>query len=45
MIKIETIEIAGFAAAFSALRLPFGKGGRAEIERRISYEHPGQERD
>ena len=29
MIKIETIEIAGFAGAFSALRLPFGKGCRS----------------
>lgn len=29
MIKIETIEIAGFAAALSALRLPFGKGSRS----------------
>ena len=29
MIKIETIEVAGFAAAFSALRLPFGKGCRS----------------
>ena len=31
MIKIETIEIAGFAAAFSALRLPFGLGERSVI--------------
>ena len=31
MIKIETIEIAGFAAAFSALRLPFGKEVRSTI--------------
>ena len=32
MIKIETIEIAGFAAAFSALRLPFGKEARSRLE-------------
>ena len=32
MIKIETIEIAGFAAAFSALRLPFCKEERSRIE-------------
>ena len=31
MIKIETIEIAGFAAALSALRLPFGKEVRSRI--------------
>lgn len=31
MIKIETIEIAGFAAALSALRLPFGKEMRSDI--------------
>ena len=31
MIKIETIEIAGFAAALSALRLPFGLGERSVI--------------
>jgi hypothetical protein len=29
--NIETIEIAGFAAAFSALRLPFGKEVRSRI--------------
>ena len=29
--EIETIEIAGFAAAFSALRLPFGKEVRSMI--------------
>lgn len=33
MIKIETIEIAGFAAALSALRLPFGKEVRSVIIR------------
>lgn len=31
MIKIETIELAGFAAALSALRLPFGLGERSVI--------------
>ena len=30
--KIETLEVAGFAAAFSALRLPFGKEVRSRIE-------------
>ena len=30
--RIETIEIAGFAAAFSALRLPFGKEERSKID-------------
>lgn len=30
--NIETIEIAGFAAAFSALRLPFGKEVRSDIK-------------
>jgi hypothetical protein len=30
--RIETIEIAGFAAAFSALRLPFGKEVRSMID-------------
>ena len=29
--RIETIELAGFAAAFSALRLPFGKEMRSVI--------------
>lgn len=44
MIKIETVEIAGFAAALTALRLPFGKDERSEInsdllfnEEEISY--------
>ena len=32
MIKIETIELAGFAAALSALRLPFGKEVRSMID-------------
>ena len=30
MIEVKTIEIAGFAAAFQALRLPFGKERRSE---------------
>ena len=30
--KIETIEIAGFAGALTALRLPFGKDMRSRIE-------------
>ena len=30
--KIETIEIAGFAGALTALRLPFGKEVRSKIE-------------
>lgn len=30
--KIETIEIAGFAGALTALRLPFGKEVRSDIE-------------
>ena len=29
--KIETIEIAGLAGALTALRLPFGKEVRSEI--------------
>lgn len=38
MIKIETIEIAGFAAALSALRLPFGKEVRSEIIKNLEWE-------
>ena len=30
--KIETIEVAGFTGAFTALRLPFGKEKRSRIE-------------
>ena len=30
MIQVKTIEIAGFNAAFQALRLPFGKECRSE---------------
>lgn len=37
MIKIETIEIAGFAGAFSALRLPFGKEARYEINKDLEW--------
>lgn len=37
--RIETIEIAGFAAAFSALRLPFGK----EVRSRIMTHHDSDE--
>ena len=33
--RIETIELAGFAAAFSALRLPFGKEVRSKIDLRF----------
>ena len=29
--KIETIEVAGLAGALTALRLPFGKDVRSEI--------------
>ena len=36
--KIETIEIAGFAAAFSALRLPFGKEERSNIRKYVQFE-------
>lgn len=32
MIEVKTIEIAGFNAAFQALRLPFGKECRSECE-------------
>ena len=38
MIKIETIEIAGFAGAFSALRLPFGKEARYEINKDLEWQ-------
>jgi hypothetical protein len=38
MIKIETLEIAGFVAAVQALRLPFGKECRSEAySTRIEY--------
>ena len=39
--KIETIEIAGFAAAFSALRLPFGKEERSHIDSYYKYDKSG----
>lgn len=32
MLKIETLEIAGFASVLQALRLPFGKNCRSETE-------------
>lgn len=32
MLKIETLEIAGFASVLRALRLPFGKSCRSETE-------------
>lgn len=38
MIKIETIEIAGMAAALTALRLPFGKEVRSEIHKDLEWE-------
>ena len=38
MIKIETIEIAGFAGAFSALRLPFRKEERSTIRKYVQFE-------
>ena len=41
MIKIETIELAGFAAAFSALRLPFGK----EVRSKVSFSILAEEKE
>lgn len=38
MIKIETIEIAGMAAAISALRLPFGKEVRSTIQVKFDFQ-------
>lgn len=32
MLKIETLEIAGFASVLQALRLPFGKECRSQVE-------------
>ena len=32
MIRINTLEIAGFAGALKALRLPFGREMRSNIE-------------
>lgn len=44
MIQVKTIEIAGFNAAFQALRLPFGKECRSECDfystRNEDYEPP-----
>ena len=39
--KIETIEIAGLAGALTALRLPFGKEVRSNIESQIGF-HPSE---
>ena len=36
--RIETIEIAGMAAALTALRLPFGKEVRSEIHKDLEFE-------
>ncbi len=41
MIKIETLEVAGFASAVQALRLPFGKECRSEVFKR--YYSDGQQ--
>lgn len=38
MLKIETIEIAGFASALKALRLPFGLDSRSEITTTLKFE-------
>lgn len=38
MIKIETIELAGMAAALTALRLPFGKEVRSDIQHHLTLE-------
>lgn len=35
--KIETIELAGFAGALKALRLPFGKEERSDIEAKRGF--------
>ena len=39
--KIETIEVAGLAGALTALRLPFGKKVRSNIESQIGF-HPSE---
>ena len=39
--KIETIEIAGFAGALTALRLPFGKEVRSHIDTFHKYDKSG----
>lgn len=39
MIKIETIEIAGMASVLQALRLPFGKECRSEVEAEWGYQN------
>ena len=38
MINIETIEIAGMASVLQALRLPFGKECRSEVNSHYSFE-------
>lgn len=38
MINIETIEIAGMASVLQALRLPFGKECRSEVNSHFSFE-------
>ena len=40
MIEVRTIEIAGFAAAFEALRLPFGKECRSDAKFRMDILPP-----
>ena len=40
--KIETIEVAGFAGALTALRLPFGKEVRSDITVNLSSSMKGQ---
>ena len=42
--KIETIEIAGFAGALTALRLPFGKEVRSHIDTFYKYDDSGENR-
>lgn len=43
MLKIETIEIAGFASALKALRLPFGLDSRSEITTALKFEDDPEE--
>lgn len=37
MIKIELLEVAGFASVMQALRLPYGKSARSYVEADASY--------
>ena len=39
--KIETIEVAGLAGALTALRLPFGKEVRSDIQSQLGF-HPSE---